>query len=91
MSKWLRIMFVSSILLNIAFVIGAICARSYIRTQNFELAATIAEAEASFTRHILAELESGEPDRIEALKKRLAEGIEQAEDTADMMRNAATW
>jgi hypothetical protein len=91
MAKWLRIIFVSSVFLNMAFVVGAICARSYLRTQSFELAATIAEAEASFTRYILAELESGEPDRIEAIKERLEQGIGQAEETAETWRNAATW
>ena len=91
MSKWLSITLISSVALNIAFVVGAVCARSYIRTQSFEHAAAIAEAEAGFTRHILTELESGEPDRIEALKKRLEQGIEQAEETADMWRDAATW
>ena len=91
MSRWLRTTLILSVVLNIAFVIGAVCARSYIRTQSFELAATITEAEASFTRYILTELESGEPDRIEALKKRLEQGIEQAEETAGMWRKAATW
>ena len=89
MNKWLGITLISSVVLNIAFVVGAVCARSYIRKQSFEHAAGIAQAEASFTRHILLELESGEPDRIEVLKKRLAESIEQAEETADMWRKAA--
>lgn len=90
MSKWLSITLISSVVLNIAFVVGAICARSYVRTQCFELAAKTAEAEAGLTRYILTELESGEPDRIEALEKRLEQGIEQAEETADMWRKAAT-
>jgi len=89
MSKWLKIMFISSVVLNIALVIGTIWARSYIRTKSFELAAITAEVEGSFARHILTELESDEPDRIEALKKRLEKNIEQAEKVADIWRNAA--
>jgi hypothetical protein len=89
MSKWLKIMFISSIVLNIALVIGVIWARSYIRTQLFEHAVAIAEAEGSFTRHILTELESGEPDRIEALKNELQNSIENSEKAADIWRNAA--
>ena len=89
MSKWLKIMFISSVVLNIALVIGTIWARSYIRTQNFELAARIAEAEGSFTKHILTELESGETDRIEALKKLLQNSIENTEKAADIWRDAA--
>ena len=89
MSKWLKIMFISSVVLNIALVIGTIWARSYIRTQSFEIAAIITETEGSFARHILTELESGEPDRIEAVKKRLEKNIEQAEEVADIWRNAA--
>lgn len=88
MSKWLKIMFISSVVLNIALVIGAIWARSYIRSQNFEIAAMIAEAEGSFARHILTELESGEPDRIEALKKLLQNSIENSEKATDIWRNA---
>ena len=89
MSKWLKIMFISSVVLNIALVIGAIWARSYIRTQLFEHAAMTAEAEGSFVKHILTELESGEPDRIEALKKLLQNSIENTEKAADMWRQAA--
>lgn len=89
MSKWLKIMFISSVVLNIALVIGAIWARSYIRTQLFEHAAMTAEAEGSFAKHILTELESGEPDRIEAVKKLLQNSIENTEKAADMWRQAA--
>ena len=89
MSKWLKIIFISSVVLNIALVTGAIWARSYIRTKGFELAAITTEAEGSFARHILTELESGEPDRIETLKKRLQKNIEQAQEVADIWRNAA--
>jgi hypothetical protein len=89
MSKWLKIIFILSVVLNIALVIGAVWARSYIRKENFELAANIAEAEGRFSEHILTELESGEPDRIEAVKKLLANGIENARKEADIMRNVA--
>ena len=89
MSKWLKIMFISSVVLNIALVVGAIWARSYIRTTNFEIAAMTAETEGSFARHILTELESNDPDKIEALKKQLQKNIEQAEKVADIWRNAA--
>lgn len=86
MSKWLKIMFISSVVLNVALIIGVIWARSYIGKQLAESAVAIAEAEGSFTRHILTELESGEPDRIEALKNELQNGIESTEKTADMWR-----
>lgn len=89
MSKGIKIIFISSIVLNIAFVIGAIWARSYVRAQIFELAAITAEVEGTFAKHILKEIESNDPNKIEALKKRLEENIEQANDVADMWRNAA--
>ena len=82
-------MFISSVVLNIALVIGAIWARSFIRAEGFELAAINAEAECTVARHVLKELESGEPDRIQSLKKRLRENIEQAAKVADMWRSAA--
>jgi len=89
MSKGLKIMFVSSVVLNIAFVIGAIWARSYVRTRSFEMAAMSAEAEGKVIRHVLTELESEDPNRIETLKEQLQKNIEQAEDVAVMWRNAA--
>ena len=89
MSKWLKIMFVSSIVLNIALIIGVIWARSYVRKQSFELAAMTAEAEGRLAKHILTELESDEPDRIEAVKKMLQNSIENTEIAADMWRQVA--
>ena len=89
MSKWLKIMFVSSVVLNIALVVGVIWARSYIGTQLAESAVMTAEAEGRIARHILTELESGEPDRIKELKKLLQSNIKTAEIAADMWRQAA--
>ena len=89
MSKWLKIMFISSVVLNIALIIGVIWARSYVRKQSFELAAMTAEAEGSFAKHILMELESDEPDRIEAVKKMLQNSIENTKKAADMWRQVA--
>jgi hypothetical protein len=89
MIKWLKIMFILSVVLNIALVVGVIWARSYIGTQLTESAAMTAEAEGRIARHILTELESGEPDRIEELKKLLQSNIETAEIAADMWRQAA--
>ena len=89
MSKWLKVIFTLSVILNIALVIGAVWARSYIRTKNFELAAMTADAEGRFSEHILTELESGQPDRIEAVKKLLTESIENAQKAADIWRSAA--
>jgi hypothetical protein len=89
MSKWLKITFILSVVLNIALVIGAVWARSYVRTKSFELAAMTAEAEGRFSEHILTELESGEPDRIEAVKKLLQISVENAQKAADIWRNAA--
>jgi hypothetical protein len=89
MGRRLKIMFISSVVLNVALIIGAIWARSFIRAEGFELAAISAEAERTVARHVLTELESGEPDRIESLKKRLRENIEEREKIADMWRSAA--
>ncbi|UCG59206.1 MAG: hypothetical protein JSU70_06785 [Phycisphaerales bacterium] len=75
--------------MNAALIIGAIWARGFIRTKHFELAAISAEAEGTVARCVLTELESGEPDRIEALKKQLQRNIQQAEEVADMWRSAA--
>jgi hypothetical protein len=89
MSKWLKIMFVSSVVLNIALIIGVIWARSYLGTQLTKSAAMATESEASISRHILTELESGEPKRIEALKTQLQISIENSEKAADIWQQAA--
>ena len=89
MSKRLKIMFILSVVLNIALVIGAIWARSFVRTKSFELAAMTAEAEGRLARHILTELESDEPERIEAVKKLLQNSIETSEKAAEMWRDVA--
>jgi uncharacterized membrane protein len=89
MIKWFKIMFVSSVVLNIALIIGVIWARNYVRKQSFELAATTAEAEGKLAKHILTKLESDEPDRIEAVKKLLQNSVENSEKAADMWRQAA--
>ncbi len=89
MGKELKIILISSVVLNIAFVIGAIWARSYVRTRSFEMAAMTAEAEGKVIRHVLTELESADPNRIEVLKEQLQKNIEQANEVAVMWRNAA--
>ena len=48
-----------------------------------------AEAEGNFAKHILMELESDEPDRIEAVKKMLQNSIENTKKAADMWRQVA--
>jgi hypothetical protein len=89
MSKELKIMFVSSIVLNVALVIGAVWARSYVRTQGFEMAAMTAEVEGKVIKHVLTELESEDPNRIETLKEQLQKNMKQADDVAEMWRHVA--
>ena len=48
-----------------------------------------AEAEGTVARHILTELESGDPNRTEAVKEQLRKNIEQAKETAALWRKAA--
>ena len=58
------------------------------RTLN-ALAAMTAEAEGKVIRHVLTELESEDPNRIETLKEQLQKNMEQANEVAVMWRNAA--
>ncbi len=89
MSRWLKIILILSVILNVLFIVGTFWARSYITSRDFELAALYAEAEARFARLVLTELEYDEPARIEALKLRLKRDIEQAEKVAGLWRAAA--
>ena len=89
MGKWLKIMFVASVVLNVALIAGAVWARGFVRDKSFELAAINAEAEGRLARHVLTELESGEPDRVEAIKELLQNSIRNTEKAADMWRSAA--
>jgi len=88
MAKRLKIALALSLLLNVGLAVGFLCFRSYVGSQMFETAAMTAEAEGRLLESILADIESDDPDRIEALKEKLRVSIDNAEQAGSLWRQA---
>lgn len=85
MAKWLRLSLILSLALNAILIAGLFWGRNCVRTMYFKLAALNAQTEVKLMEHILKELESGDPNRIESLNIFLKRNIKQGKETA------ATW
>ncbi len=90
MSKGIKIVLIISLLLNVGLVIGFVTFKSYVKSYEFQLAAIVAQSEASLLGNVLSELESGDPAKITALKERLRKDIEQAQKVKEIWELAAT-
>jgi uncharacterized protein YneF (UPF0154 family) len=88
-TKWIRIILIISLLLNVGLIIGFGFYKSYVKSQNFKLAAINAQAEASVLKNVLSELESGDPMKITALKEQLRKDIEDAQRSKEIWQRAA--
>jgi hypothetical protein len=89
MAKWVKVVLVLSLVLNLGLVVGFGFYRSYVRNQSFKLAALTTESDAQFKQYVLSELESGDPARIESLKQRLHKIVEQGPKIVEVWREAA--
>ena len=89
MAKRLKVALVLSLLLNVGLAVGFLCFKSYVGSQMFKMAAMTAEAEGRLLQSILADVESDDPDRIEALKQKLRVSIENANKAGSVWRQAA--
>lgn len=75
-AKWLKAALVISFLLNVALITGFVYFKNYMRDTHFKFIATFYEGETKMLENILSDIESNDPARIAALKKRLAVNIE---------------
>lgn len=89
MTKQIKIILIVSLLLNVGLIISFGFYKSYVKSQNFKLAAINAQAEESVLKNILSDLESDDPAKIAALKKRLHKDIEKAQKASAIWQKAA--
>lgn len=89
MTKGIKVVLIVSLLLNVGLIIGFGSYKSYVKSQNFKLAAINAQAEASILKNVLSELESDDPAKITALKERLRKDIEKAQKSKTIWQQAA--
>ncbi len=89
MNKWIKIILVVSLLLNFALGIAVFAGRSYFRQTTFQMLAMNAEAQARLNQYYLDEVESGDSERIKALKAFLQKGIDNCKKVAADWRKAA--
>ena len=88
MARGLKISLAVSLLLNVGLAVGFLSFRSYVGSQTSKLVVGMAEAEASMFRSMLSDLESGDAERIAAVKERLKMSIENANTVSSMSRQA---
>ena len=89
MKRWIKMGFILSVLLNVVLIVGILWARTYVRCTTFKLAAMNCDSQANFAEFVLDELESGDPARIQTLKKQLAGQVEQGRGEAKLWRSAS--
>jgi hypothetical protein len=89
MGRGLKIALVVSLLLNVALVVGFLSYRSSVASHTTQGAVSMAAGEASLLKSILADLESDDPQKLEALKERLKVQIATAETAARQFQQAA--
>lgn len=88
MAKGLKVALVLSLLLNVGLAGGFLGFKSYVGSQMFKMAAMTAEAEGRLLQSVLADIESDDPETIEALKEKLTLSIENANTAASIWRQA---
>ena len=89
MAKWVRIIFISSLALNVILIIGFVLFKSNVSSSFYRIGALNAQSDAILAEHVLHELENSDPNNIKALKQYLRESIEMSKTEADEYRNAA--
>ena len=89
MAKWVKLVFISSLALNVILIIGFILFRYSTNASIYRIGALNAQIRATSDRHILHELESGDPNKIKALEQYLRDSIELSKMEVEEYRNAA--
>jgi len=89
MSKAMKVVTASSLLLNVALIVGFLIYKDHVRSRGFEQAIIVAAAEGSLLESILSDLEGDDPARIGPLKARLRKNLQQAKEVEAMWRDAA--
>jgi hypothetical protein len=88
MTKGIKVVFIVSIILNVCLIIGLISFKSYHTYLSYKIVADSIKTEVRYSKHILSELESNDPEKITALKDWLRENIEIGEKNTEMWQQA---
>ncbi len=89
MSRWVRIIFISSLALNVILIVGFVLFKKSVNTDIYRIGAANATSDVATARYVLQELESGDPERIGKLKRYLRDNIEVGRKEAEEYRSAA--
>ncbi len=89
MSKCVRIIFISSLALNALLIMGFVLFRKSVNDDIYKIGVLNAQARATSDRHVLYELQTGDPNKIKALKQYLWDSIELSDKEAEEYRQAA--
>jgi len=89
MAKFFRVGFFVSLALNVILVVGFVVFRNSTSQSFFKIGVLHAEDKATTARHILNELESGDPNKIAHIKDYLRNNLELCNTEAEEYRRAA--
>ncbi len=89
MSRWVRIIFISSLALNVILIVGFVLFKKSVNTDIYRIGAANAASDVAMARYVLQELESGDPERMGKLKRYLRDSIEVGRKEAEEYRSAA--
>jgi len=89
MARGLKVTLIVSLVLNVGLAVGFLAYRNFVQSHVAAGAVSMAQGEARLLRGILADLESNDPQRTEALKERLKQYISNAETAASAFQQAA--
>jgi hypothetical protein len=89
MSKWVRIIFMSSLALNVILIVGFVLFKKSVNADIYRIGASNATSDVAMARYVLQELESSDPERVRKLKQYLQDSIEVGRKEAEEYRSAA--
>ena len=89
MARGLKVTLVVSLVLNVGLAVGFMAYRNFVRSHVATGAVSMAQGEARLLKGILADLESNDPQKTEALQERLKQYIANAETAASAFQQAA--
>ncbi len=89
MARWVRIIFISSLALNVILIAGFVLFKKSVNNDIYRISAANATSDVAMTKYVLQELESGDAERIGKLKQYLRDNIEVGRKEAEEYRSAA--
>lgn len=89
MAKLIRIIFISSLALNVILIIGFVLFKKSVDTDICRISALNEASDVATARFVIQELDSNDPGRVRAIKRYLRDNIEVGTKEAEEYRSAA--